>query len=258
MRPDALPASAEELLSKRSSGWLLRYSLGNQTPQEGVPLVNALRWDTGVQAHATIGMLSATAAVTAGTVSNPLFSDDNDGRQLAGRVELKPVPGLVLGSSLARGQFVGQDAARAAGSDGRDGDFTQTAWGADAEYSRDHYLARVEAIVSRWRVPVAAAPLGRTALQTPLDARSLSVEGRYKLRPDLYVAARVGHLGFSDQIGATGALPWDAPVTRVEVGGGYSIQRNLVLKASVQHDNRDGGRLLRVANFFAAQLVYWF
>ncbi len=93
LRPDALPATADELLRKRSLGWLLRYSVGNQSLDRGVPLVSAFRWDTGVQAHAgaTNGLINATASVTTGTLSNPLFHDDNSGRQLAGRVEVRPV-----------------------------------------------------------------------------------------------------------------------------------------------------------------------
>ncbi len=55
-----------------------------------------------------------------------------------------------------------------------------------------------------------------------------------------------------------GTFPWDAPVTRVEVGGGYSIQRNLLLKGSFQYDRRDGGRLQSRAHLVAAQLVFWF
>ena len=258
MRPDAVPASADELLAKRSTGWLVRYVYGNQTFSTGVPLVSAFRWDTGVQAHATIGVLSVTAAVTAGTVSNPLFSDDNHGRQLVGRVELRPVAGLILGSSLARGPFVSTAAARAAVGDGHDSEFTQTAWGGDAEYSRDHYLLRLETIVSRWRLPMAVPPPNQRALETPLSAVSTSAEGRYKLRPDFYVAARYDYLGFSDLTGTTGTLPWDAPVTRIEIGGGYSIQRNLLLKGSIQHDDRNGGRLLMDARLVAAQLVFWF
>ena len=232
LRPDALPASADELLAKRSRGWLSRYRSATRRSAPGVPLVSAFRWDTGVQVHATIGMLSATAAVTAGTVSNPLFSDDNRGRQLAGRVALRPVAGLILGASRARGPFVSTAAARAAVGDGHDAEFTQTAWGGDAEYSRDHYLVRFETIVSRWRLPMALPPPNQRALETPLSAVSTSVEGRYKLRPDFYVAARFDHLGFSELTGTTGTLPWDAPVTRIEVGGGYSIQRNLLLKGS--------------------------
>jgi hypothetical protein len=258
LRPDAVPASADELLKKRSIGWLVRYSLGEPATDHGVPLVSAFRWDTGVQAHTTVGMLSATAAVTTGTVSNPLFSDDNHGRQVAGRVELRPAAGLILGTSLARGPFISQSAARASVGDGHDAEFTQTAWGADVEYSRDHYLLRLETIVSRWQMPIAPPPPQQIALQTPLGAVSASVEGRYKLRPDLYVAARYDHLGFSDETSANETLPWDAPVTRIEVGAGYSIQRNLLLKGSYQHDDRDGGFLLKVAHMLAAQLVFWF
>jgi hypothetical protein len=258
VRPDALPGSADELLAKRSTGWLVRYSVGDPTPDAGVPLVTAFRWDTGVQVHGAVGMLSATAAVTAGTVSNPVFPDDNQGRQLAGRVELRPAAGLILGTSVARGPFVSEAAARAAVGAGHDSEFTQTAWGADAEYSRDHYLLRLELIGSRWQMPVVPPPGALLALQTPLGALSTSVEGRYKLRPDFYVAARYDHLGFSDQTGLLETVPWDAPVTRIEIGGGYSLQRNVLLKASYQHDTRDGGRLLRAAHMVAGQLVYWF
>jgi hypothetical protein len=268
IRPDAVPASADELLGRRGGGWLVKYSLGDPTPDHGVPLVSAFRWDTGVQAHGTIGMLSATAAVTSGTVSNPLFADDNHGRQVAGRVELRPAAGLVLGASLARGPFVSQTAVEAAAQaaveaaaqipvgDGHE--FTQTAWGGDAEYSRDHYLLRLETIVSQWRTPILPSRPNLLALQMPLSALSVSTEGRYKLRPDVYVAARFDHLGFSDQTGVSGTLPWDAPVTRIEVGIGYSIERNLLLKASFQHDRRDGGRLPPAAHMLAAQLVFWF
>jgi hypothetical protein len=258
LRPDALPANADELLRKRSLGWLLRYSLGDPGFDHGVPLVSAFRWDTGVQAHATLGIVSATAAVTTGTISNPLFADDNQGRQIAARVELRPAAGLILGTSLARGAFVGRAAARAALGDGHDADFMQTGWGGDAEYSRDHYLLRVETIVSRWQMPIPAVTPGQIALQSPLSAVSVTVEGRYQLAPGLYAAARYDRLGFSDETGATGPLPWDAPVTRAEIGAGYSIQRNLLLKASFQHNHRDGGVLQPIAHMVAAQLVYWF
>ena len=257
VRPDALPASADELLARRGGGWLVHYTVGNPSFGPGVPLVSAFRWDTGVQAHATVGILSATAAVTAGTVSNPLFSDDNHGRQIATRVELRPVVGLILGTSFARGPFVSQSAAEAA-NDAHASDLTQTAWGGDAEYSRNHYVLRLETIVSRWVLPSEATPPPVVALQMPLTSASLSAEGRYKLRPAFYVAARYDYLGFSDQTDLLGTFPWDAPVTRVEVGGGYSIQRNLLLKGSIQHDDRNGGRLLMDARLVAAQLVFWF
>jgi len=257
LRPDAFAANADELLRKRSLGWLLRYSVGDSNADRGVPLVSAFRWDTGVQVHGTKGIAGATASVTAGTVSNPLFADDNGGRQIAGRLELRPtggLSGLVVGTSLARGPFLTQTAARAAVGDGDAGAFTQDAWGGDLEYSRDHYLLRIETVVSAWHLPIVQAP----ALAQPLRAVSTSVEGRYRLRPGLYAAARYDHLGFSDVAGTSLTAPWDAPVSRVEAGAGYSIQRNLLLKVSYQHDSRDGGVLLKSAHMIAAQLVYWF
>jgi len=259
LRADSLPASADELLRKRGLGWLVRYSIGDQTPAPGVPLVSAFRWDTGVQAHAGMGIATVTASVTTGTVSNPLFTDDNDGRQVAGRLELRPVSGLIVGTSAARGPFVAQSAARAVGETQTTTGLTQTAWGADAEYSRGYYLLRFETIVSAWNLPVAATPAQQLPLTGAVSALSLSVEGRYKLRPGLYAAARGDRLTFGDVTGATaGTLPWDAPVTRVEVGGGYAIQRNLTLKLSVQHNTRDGGVLAKTATLAAGQLVFWF
>jgi hypothetical protein len=191
-------------------------------------------------------------SVTTGTVANPLFTDDNGGKQVAGRLEARPVAGLVLGTSLARGPFVSDDAARSAAANA--GDLTQTAWGGDVEYSRGYYLVRAETIVSAWRLPLVRTPV----LSLPLRAVSTSIEGRYKIGPGVYAAARVDHLGFSDVTGAQGTMPWDAPVTRVEVGGGYSIQRNLVVKLSYQHNARNGGRLRPNANQVAVQTVFWF
>jgi predicted porin len=111
---------------------------------------------------------------------------------------------------------------------------------------------RGEAIVSNWRVPAMSAPY----ISAPLRAASVMVEGRYKIRPRLYAAARVDRLDFSDVAGTTRTAEWDAPVNRVEVGGGYSLQRNLQLKMSYQHNTRARGRTK--VNLSAAQLVFWF
>ena len=256
IRPDALPASADELLLKRGSGWRTRYTIGNTNADTGVALVSAFRWDTGVQVHAGApnGLVNATASLTTGTLSNPLFKDDNGGRQLAGRLELRPAAGVILGTSLARGPFVTDAASRTAVGEGRGNAFTQTAWGADAEISHAYYLLRVESIVSAWRLPLVGAP----AIALPLRAVATSIEGRYKIRPGLYAAARFDHLGFGNVAGTRGRVPWDAPVTRLEVGAGYSLLRNLLLKASVQRNTRDGGLLDQRGRLAEAQIVWWF
>jgi len=260
IRPDSLPASADEMQRKRGLGWELAYSIGDSAKVPGVPLVSAFKWDTGVQAHGTVGIVSATVAVTTGTVSNPLVTDDNGGRQVVGRVELRPAPGLIVASSAARGPFVTQSAARAIAGEDDTNALTQTAWGADVEYSRDYYVLRWETIVSQWRLPAAPVPPQQLPIGGPLSAVSQSVEGRYKLHPGIYAAARYDHLGFSTITGAVlGPTPWDAPVQRIEIGGGYSIQRNLLLKGSLQRNVRDGGLFLPQREMLgAAQLVFWF
>jgi hypothetical protein len=253
LRPDALPATADDLLRIRGRGWLSTFPVGNPAAGPGMPLVSAFSWDTGVQVHAANALVDVAASVTMGTLGNPLVEDDNAGKQVAARVALHPAPGLIVGVSGASGPFVTRQAAQLAGVESENGSFTQTAWGADVEYSRGYYLLRAEAIVSDWRVPI----LGTPVIALPLRAVGTSAEGRYKIRPGLYAAGRVDHLGFSSITGSSGTATWDAPVTRTEVGGGYSLQRNLQLKVSFQRNTRDGGRATRV-DVAATQLVFWF
>ena len=250
LRPDALPADADELIRMRGRGWLSDFSIGNPTPAAGVPVVDVLSWDAGVQIHAATDVIDAALAVTAGTLSHPLVRDDNRGRQVSGRLALQPVPGLIMGVSGSRGPFVSRSAADSAGRSADDGSLTQTAWGGDVEYSRGYYLVRAETIVSDWRVPgvrrdrPAAASLvdfARRAIQDP----GWTLCGRAPGTPD-----------FGDVVGTAGAREWEAPVSRIEAGVGYSLQRNLLLKLSYQRNTRDGGRV-PVLTLGAMQLVFW-
>jgi hypothetical protein len=253
IRTDAVPISTDELVRMRGRGWLSNFSVGNLGEDRGVPLANAFRWDTGVQVHAGNGLIDGTGSITGGTLSNPRPHDDNGGRQIAGRVTVRPLPGLILGGSGARGSFVSQLAVRAALGETAVDDFTQTAWGADAEYSRDYYLLRFETVVSDWTLPLLSAPTRKL----PLRAIGTFAEGRYKIRPGLYVAARLDYLGFSEIATVLTRQTWDAPVRRATLGGGYSIQRNLILKGEFQLNARDGGRVHREP-IGAAQVVFWF
>ena len=92
LRPDSLPATGEDLLRMRGRGWLSNFPLGVTAPDRGLPIINSVRADTGVQVHGVSGMFEWTGAVTAGSLSNPRVRDDNDGRQLVGRVVARPLP----------------------------------------------------------------------------------------------------------------------------------------------------------------------
>ena len=253
IRADALPATADDMVRMRGEGWLVRYPLGNRVPAAGVPLVASLHWDTGVQVRIGTEPIQVSAAVTQGTVGNPRFEDDNDGKQLAGRVAWTPVPGLILGASGAQGEYVARTAQAVLSPELAASTYRQQAWGADAEYSRDHWLLRSEAIWSHWDMPAVRAPL----IQSPLHSRSLMVEGRYKIVPGVWVAARFDDLWFSDIEGTAGTATWDAPVRRLEIGAGFAVHRYVHLKAAWQRNRRDGGEVHR-QDFLAAQVLFWY
>ena len=250
LRADAVPADVDELFRMRGRGWLANYSIGDARAERGVPLVSAFTWYTCIQVSTGWRMMTVAGAVTTGTASNPRLNDDNSGKQLAARVTVTPTIGLTIGSSVARGEFLdGQ--VRALLPSGNQ-HYDQRAGEFDIEYSRDHWLVRAEAVLSQWRMPVGTA--GSTL---PLRAVSTAIEGRYSIAPGWYGAARVEHLGFNRIASATQVDEWEAPVTRVEAGGGYYLQRNVVAKASLQFNRRDGGRI-RSSQLLGVQLLYWF
>jgi hypothetical protein len=252
LREDAIPASAEELISKRGQGWRVRYSVGSPGPGPGVPLVNAEIWDTGIQARVGRRPFSLAVSLTQGTLSYPLVRDDNDGKQLAARLAWTPGPQLTLGLSGARGAFLAREVTEILPPDAGTG-FDQKAAGVDLEYARGYWILRAEALWSRWTLP----PLDTTRIETPQDSLGAYAEARYKLRPGLHVAGRVGRLSFRTLPSGADTETWDAGVTRVEVGGGYALRRQVLVKGAFQQNWRDGGRV-RKESLVAAQVLLWF
>jgi len=240
LRADAVPSASEDLLRMRGRGWLASYPIGNRTPGPGLPLVSAFTYDTGVQARYAPGPIEIAAAVTKGPLSNP--GGAHEGVQMSGRVAVTPVTGLLVAASAARGGWL-DDALEP-----DDRQYTQTAWGADVEYSRGHWIGRAEFVESRWQLPYFA---------DAVRARAAFVEARWRVRPRWYVAGRADRLTFSDIVGNGVVQTWDAPVTRVEGAVGWYFQRNLIAKAAVQHNWRDGGRV-HARTFGALQLTFWF
>jgi hypothetical protein len=253
LRPDALPTSADDLIRMRGRGWLSDFGRGNRAPDRGLPLINSFRWDTGVQLHAVAGIVEWTGAVTTGSLSNPRVSDDNDGRQLAGRVVLRPAPAVAVGVSAARGAFLSRSIASALELGRSVEDGVQQAIAADLEYSVGRFLARSEVIRSEWQLPM-------TSVQDEdLDLSAVSVlgEARYRIVPGVQVAARAERLGFNRVAASNGLVEWEAPVRRYEIGAAWSLRRNVTVKGSWQYNVRSGGRV-RNDGLGAAQILYWF
>jgi hypothetical protein len=247
LRADAIPADADELLRMRARGWRASYRVGSASAATGMPLITAFRWDTGVQARFGPERLSASVAVTNGTLSDPRTKDTNDGKQVAGRLQWRPTAGLIFGASAARGRYLADSVLAATSLVAGSTRSAQRAFGVDAEYSRDHWLVRGEAVSNRWDIPT---------LAPSIDASSVFVEGTYKIRPGLFAAARIDTLRFSRLNTPTQSRTWDAPITRAETGVGYYVRRNLLAKGTYQYNRRDGG-LIRRRSLVAVQLQFW-
>jgi hypothetical protein len=257
LRADSLPASADDLLGMRGRGWRTRYSVGATDWDRGLPLIAGDRWDTGVEVRIGREPVSLTAAVSQGTLSEPRVRDDNGGKQVSGRVEVRPVLGLVLGASAARGEYVTREAGRALPPIPGRASYRQLGLGLDTEYSRGYWVIRSETVLSRWALPPVYAPV----VKNDLRAWATFVEARYKVRPGLFVAGRVDHLGFSRISGTLfggRATSWDAPVSRVEVGAGHSLRRHLLLKIAVQRNWRSGVAFGARESVAGAQALLWF
>ena len=255
LRADAIPRTADDLVAMRGRGWYAHYPIGADYWDRGVPAMSVFRYDTGVLAK--IGLPAArteiAASLTAGTLSNPGLGDGNGAPQIAVRVAARPWPGLQVGASAASGAFVEGSVRDVLPGNAAERQYRQRAFGADAELSRGYWLVRTELVSTDWRLPA----LGRPALIHPLQATSWLVEGRYKLAPGLHAAARYDRMFFNRVSSTQGLISWDASLWRVEAGGGYSIRRNVMLKASYQYNRRDGGPVA-VAHLAAAQVLLWF
>ncbi len=251
LRADAVPASADELLAMRGRGWKPSYGTEYAANGPGLPAIDGLHNQVGVEAHVGEGQLvEASAAVTSGSLSVPTGGSAQAGRQVSGRIAVRPVAGLVLGLSGSRGVFLARSILDEYGSSSAG---VQSAVGFDAEISRGHWLVRTEGVLSRWTLPPIAAPF----ITSPLSAFGVSVEGRYRLRPGLDVAARADHLGFSEISGTSATMSWDAPVHRLEVGVAYSPLRRLTTKVAWQENWRDTAFTPR-EGLLAVQVIAWF
>jgi hypothetical protein len=252
LREDAVPSRSEELLAQRGRGWRVRYPVGSTEPGPGLPLVNAEKWDTGVELRLGREPLSLALAVTQGTLCYPLVSDDNGGKQVSARLAWTPAPSFVAGVSGSSGEFLAREVLDVLPASAR-GTYRQKAAGVDLQWSRGYWIVRAEAVWSRFTLPA----LDATRIEDPLDALGLYAEARYKLRPGLYLAARADRLASTEIESVAGSQTWDAPVTRVEAGAGWAPLRHVLLKASWQHNWRDGGAV-RESDLVAGQVDLWF
>jgi hypothetical protein len=255
LRPDAIPATTDDLLRMRGRGWQPFYPVGSPAPAPGISLASAFRWDTGIEAHWRHDWLDLAGAITEGSPAVPVVRETNDGRQWSTRVALTSMSGLTFGVSAARGDWIENQVLQHVPAEYRQ-HAAQSLAGMDVEFGRGPLLTRGEIIYTTFELPM----IGATPVNQTLKAWSAFGEARYRWHPRWQVAARVDRLSFSDIAGALSAglpTPWDAPVDRVEGVLVYRALRNLEVRGGWQENWRQSGRV-RQKGFPAMQAIYWF
>ena len=249
LRPDNIPAGPDDLLSQRGNGLSPQFrGGGNAAGFTGVPMIEIFKWAAGGVSYGSVGPFEWLAGATSGTLSNPGGVDEGDGAQLIGRARYRPSPAFNAGISAASGRWL-DDVVEDSLGDQALGSFKQTGIGGDFNYARGHLILYGEAAWSRWDVPKIA---------DPVDALSAFLESRYRLLPGLYLAGRLDRLTFSDITSSSGqSEPWEFPVTRIEIGTGYSWERHVILKVVGQFNRYDEATELD-ENVIAFQVVVHF
>jgi len=251
LRPDALPATVDDLLRMRGRGWQPSFPIGSQALRPGVSLISAASWDTGVQVIAKVRDLTLAGAVTEGPPSRPSVRDRTPGLGFSGRASFAMPVGVVIGASGGSGTWIDRqmlDQTSLAGDDA-----SQRVIGVDAEAGRGHWLLRTEWFHSQFTLPLA------TTKPLRLGTNVGYIEGRYRFSARWQFGARVERLRFARVQGSTSTnlTPWDADVDRAEAAVAYRATTTTEIKFAWQHNWRDGGRV-RERGFPAIQLLYWY
>ena len=108
--------------------------------------------------------------------------------------------------------------------------------------------------------PAPARPGAAAAHRRPVRAPASSRHAT-GLTPRFFVAGRADRLTFSPSAASADSAgqptPWDAPVTRIEAGGGVYPQRNLTVRLVAQRQLA-GRRPGEEPHLRVGQLAYWF
>ncbi|HKW01119.1 MAG TPA: hypothetical protein VJN96_14945 [Vicinamibacterales bacterium] len=254
LRPDALPATVDDLLRMRGRGWQPSYPVGSKSITTGVPLIATSRWDTGVETAWRHGLVELAGAVTLGAPATPVVRDPSDGLQYSGRIAVWLPGATTIGVSGARGAWINRSVLNLYPEAVHDRKHENVV-GVDAETGVGPWLLRAEWVHATFEVPWLVTPA-----PDHLSTDSAFAEARYRFLARWQVAARVEHLGFSEVTGTlNNGLPtsWDAPVERVEGVLGFRVLKNLEVRGGYQYDWRDGGRV-RERGYPTAFLLYWF
>lgn len=243
LRANMLPAGNRDLLAHRGQGASERFTgfAGGGSGQifAGLPLVYDSCWDFGGAVLGSLWRFEYLVAVTQGTLSDPKTNavDNNDARSVAVRLGFVPATGLLLRASWGRGAYLDNAVADYLPADREVEDYVQQIAGLAAEYEWRHLAVVGEIAANRWESPYVVDAAGRG---DDLEVTGFYLEGRYKVRPGLFAAARYSGLRYGQIDDGTDSgrrVAWDDDADRYEVGIGYWLTDGVLAKLAAQSND---------------------
>lgn len=207
-----------------------RRYLSTDNPLIGIPSDYSVAYPDGMAVAGWAGLADYKVAV----VDQPLYADwygpvpGSAFRPMIG-AGVTPVVGLRFGAFATRGPYLGQDADTALAAGAAWQDYDQSVYGAEVQFSRGHFELHGQFARSAYEVPgFAERAYGKTYW----------IEPRYTFTPRLFAALRAGQNDYP-YIAPIYGTTWIASSARVadlEVGIGYRVLPDLLVKASYRRD----------------------
>lgn len=186
-------------------------------------------YGTGASVFGATGRFDYAAEIKNSALSShPDSWEDNgfDHPAVTARVGYRPDAAWAIGLSASRGPWLEEDAP------GVDrGDLHQTALGLDARWAHRDLVVTGELVLSEFETPAAG----------DLQAASWFLGVRWKTSPGVWLAARFGQLLANEADGPAGSeVPWQPDVWRAELGAGWRLSPDVLLKAGYAFTHTDG------------------
>lgn len=153
---------------------------------------------------------------------------------LTGRFGYRPDAAWAFGISASRGPWL-EDGAMGSLPAGVDqNDLIQNTLGLDVRWAHHQLILSGEIVLSEFETPAAG----------DLRTASWFVQARWKVSPGFWLSTRFGQVIANDATGATGSdVSWQPDIWRAEIGSGWRITSNLLLKASYSFTHTGGDDL---------------
>ena len=240
LRSDSYPTNSAELLAlkgSRSRNFThsrnsLIDGITNSSSIDGMPILDS-RYPVGLIYYSRHKNVDYYLGLTNNALSNNTSTATSKQKNVLAKIAYARDDKLKVGVSLSAGSYLDSKVPFPTGfaSD----DYLQKVVGIDISYRNKNLIINSELISNAFESPRIAQDLRTDAYY---------IETQYFWTDSSYGAARVGGLKFGDISSANGTLStWDNDRSRIELGVGYYVNRDVLAKAFIQDTDTEGSNI---------------